>query len=333
MIAQLGQPAYRAGQLFRWLHRRGAAAWAEMTDLPRALTAALAEKFPLPLLEIADKRVSQIDGTVKYLYRLQDGEHVEAVVMPYSYGNSICISTQVGCKMGCVFCASTGAGFRRDLTAGEMLSEIYAARRDLGMRVSKVVLMGIGEPLDNFDCTARFLQLVSNPEGFGLSLRNLSLSTCGVVEGIDRLAELDLDLTLSISLHGATDAVRSRLMPHNRRDDIEELLRACRRYADKTRRRITFEYILLAGVNDSPEDAAALSKLLRGMICHVNLIPANRVFGSALQGSGRAAAVRFQETLTRNHISATVRRTMGADIAAACGQLRRSTQTGSEHNR
>ena len=321
-----GQQAFRADQIYRWLHKNPVDSFEEMTNLSKPLRALLSQQAQLFSVNIEKKLVSSIDGTVKYLYRLHDGNFVETVVMHYRHGTSICISTQVGCKMGCSFCASTKAGFVRNLTAGEMLWEIYRAEQDLGKPIHSVVLMGIGEPMDNYDNVLRFLQLLSSPEGRGLSLRHVSLSTCGVVPMIDRLAEERLQLTLSVSLHAAFDEKRDRLMPVNRRYPLKELLAACRRYADKTGRRISFEYILIDGVNDTPQDAAQLCRILHGMLCHINLIPANGVKEWQGRGSTVPAANRFAALLTEKGMNATIRRRMGSDIEAACGQLRRERE-------
>ena len=270
--------------------------------------------------------VSQLDGTVKYLYRLADGQHIESVRMAYEHGISLCISSQVGCKMGCAFCASTKAGFVRNLTASEILEQVYAAGRDAGERIGSIVMMGIGEPLDNFDQVMRFLELVSDPNGLNLSHRHISLSTCGVVDRIRELAEKDLQITLSISLHATDDAARSAIMPVNRRWNMEELLDACREYTDRTHRRISYEYALISGVNDSRKQAEELAALLKGMLCHVNLIPVNYVKEAGYQKSSKGRIYEFQKVLNDRGINATVRRTLGADINAACGQLRREAE-------
>ena len=325
-LSSLGLQPFRTDQIYRWLHKTPVDSFDEMTNLSKQTRALLAERAKVFGVNIEKKLVSSIDGTVKYLYRLYDGNFVETVIMRYQHGTSICISTQVGCKMGCSFCASTKAGFIRNLTPGEMLWEIYRAEQDLGEQIHSVVLMGIGEPMDNYDHVLRFLQLLSSPEGRGLSLRHVSLSTCGVVPMIDKLAEERLQLTLSVSLHAAFNDKRDRLMPVNRRYPLEMLLAACRRYADKTGRRISFEYILIEGVNDTPADAAQLSRILRGMLCHINLISANGVKEWQGKGSTVPAANRFAKQLCDMGMNATIRRRMGSDIEAACGQLRRERE-------
>ena len=316
-----GLPAYRAAQLFAWLQR--GALYEEMTNLPLALRRSLAEAAPLRYPRIAQKFVSRMDGTVKYVYELFDGEHIESVVMRYHHGTTICISSQVGCRMGCRFCASTLGGKVRDLCAGEMLGQIIVAARDLGERIDGVVLMGIGEPLDNYDNVLRFLQLCSAQQGLGIGQRHISLSTCGLVDKIDRLAEEKLGITLSISLHAPTDTLRSAIMPVNEKWGVDALLCATVRYFEKTGRRISFEYTMIDGVSDSPEQAQLLAKKLAGMGAHVNMIPLNNVTESGLHTSSKQAIHRFQTILEENGITATLRRTLGSDIDASCGQLRR----------
>lgn len=320
-LSGLGEPAFRAKQVFSWLHR--GARFEEMTNLPKALRERLASEYELHLPEVARKQVSARDGTVKYLWRLRDGHCVESVLMRYHHGNTVCISSEVGCAMGCAFCASTRGGLVRRLLPSEMLDQVLFTQLDSGLPVSNIVLMGIGEPLDNYDNVRRFLTLVNDPEGMNIGMRHISLSTCGLVEGIDRLAEENLQLTLSVSLHAPDDALRSRLMPVNRRYDIETLLAACRRYFDKTGRRISFEYAMIDGQNDTPEMAALLIRRLRGLPAHVNLIPLNRIEESPLQPSTRQAVLAFQQALEAAGVTATVRRTLGSDIDASCGQLRK----------
>ena len=320
-LSALGEPAFRAKQVFSWLHR--GASFDEMTNLPKTLRSRLAEEFELHRPEIARRQVSAKDGTVKYLWRLRDGCCVESVLMRYHHGNTVCISSEVGCAMGCAFCASTRGGLVRRLLPSEMLDQVLYTQLDSGLAVSNIVLMGIGEPLDNFDNVRRFLTLVNDPEGMNIGMRHISLSTCGLVEGIDRLAEENLQLTLSVSLHAPDDALRSRLMPVNRRYDVETLLDACRRYFETTGRRISFEYAMIDGQNDTPEMAALLIRRLRGLPAHVNLIPLNRIEESPLQPSTRQAVLAFQQALEAAGITATVRRTLGSDIDASCGQLRK----------
>lgn len=320
-IRGLGQPVFRAGQIFRWLHQRGAARFSAMTDIPKSLAALLDEQCEIESLSVARKQVSR-DGTVKYLFRLPDGNCIESVVMRYHYGNTICVSSEVGCRMGCRFCASTQNGLARVLTAGEIAAQVYAASADLGERISHIVLMGIGEPLDNYDNVLKFLHLISSPEGAGIGMRNISLSTCGLVPQIGRLAEEKLGLTLSISLHAPTDALRSSMMPVNDAYPLAQLIPACRAYQKITGRRISFEYSMVKGVNDSPECARQLAQLLKGMGAHVNLIPINPVDGSPYTASDAANVERFKDLLGRLGLNATVRRRLGTDISAACGQLR-----------
>ena len=315
-----GLPGFRAKQVYQWLHCRLAASYDEMTDLPKALREQLAEEYPLNICTVAKKQVSAADGTVKFLYALHDGDYIESVVMKYKYGYTVCVSSQVGCKMGC---ASTLGGFKRSLTAGEILSQVYTAQRELGERVSHIVLMGMGEPLDNFDNVMRFIELVTDEKGLNLSMRNISLSTCGVVPKIEELMKKKLQLTLSISLHAADSGLRSKIMPINKKYDVDELLAVCRRYAAETSRRISFEYSMLAGVNDSDECARLLASKLRGMLCHVNLIPVNEVEESPFKPSSPERIERFTEILAGSGITATVRRKLGSDIEASCGQLRR----------
>lgn len=322
-VAQQGLPSFRAKQIYQWLHRKNAASFEEMTDLPAALRQTLSEKCCVNFPKIKKKFVSVLDNTVKYLYIFQDGQCVETVLMRYHHGNSLCVSTQVGCRMGCGFCASTIAGFVRCLTPYEILSQLYAAERDTGEKVDSVVLMGIGEPLDNYDNVLRFLKMLSGPEGHHLSLRHLSLSTCGLVDRMDQLAQEGLQLTLSISLHAPNDQLRRQTMPVARRWPMDQLLEACRRYIQATGRRISFEYAMISGVNDSPASAKELAGKLKGMLCHVNLIPVNPVKERDYRSSSPEAVKRFVEILTASGIPTTVRRRLGADINAACGQLRR----------
>ncbi len=325
---------YRAAQIAAWLCK--AALFDEMTDLPKPLIARLKECATLSYPAVFDKKVSALDKTVKFLYRLTDGQLVEAVVMRYEHGYSICISTQAGCRMGCRFCASTLGGRVRNLTEGEMLGEILVAQRSLGVRISHVVLMGIGEPLDNYDHVLRFLRLVSAKEGLNISGRNISLSTCGLVPRIADLAKENLPLTLSVSLHASDNKRRSAIMPVNDRYPLEELLPACRDYFDATGRRISFEYTLIAGENDAPADADALAALLKTSFgdrpFHVNLIPVNPVKESGFQQGSRASVLAFCRRLNRLHVNATVRRTLGADINASCGQLRHAAGQNAKGN-
>ena len=321
-FAANGEPAYRAGQLFSWF-ARGVTAFLEMTDLSAALKERLAQRYTVAPVSIEQKFVSAIDGTVKYLLRLGDGHVIESVAMRYKHGISVCISTEVGCPMGCRFCASTLGGKVRNLSAGEILGQAAAVQRDLGARISNIVLMGIGEPLDNYDNVVRFLRLVNHEKGMNIGFRHISLSTCGLADGIDRLAQERLPITLSVSLHAPDDETRNRIMPVNRRFNVARLLRSCRAYQQAAGRRISFEYILIDGVNDSDRHAELLAARLQGMMSHVNLIPANFVAESGLRKSPPARVRAFLERLGRLGVNATVRRELGGDIAASCGQLRK----------
>ncbi len=317
-----GEKKFRAKQIYKWLHVKRIFDFDKMTDLSVQLREHLKDNFCVNGLFVQKKLESSIDNTVKYLYRLSDGNYVETVLMEYSYGHSICVSTQVGCKMGCRFCASAIAGFVRSLEPSEILMQIYETERNSGVKVSGVVLMGIGEPLDNFDNVVKFLRILSDSSGNNFSLRHVSLSTCGIVPRIYDLAELKLQLTLCISLHASDNEARSEIMPVNRAYNIQELLEACRHYIDRTGRRITFEYAVISGVNSSDKDADRLSDLLRGINCHVNLIPVNKVRERDYHTASSAVA-DFAKRLGKRGINATVRRTLGSDIEAACGQLRR----------
>ncbi len=322
VLKELNQPAFRAKQVFNWLHK-GVRSYEEMTNLPKALRDTLAEKYPLQIPEVVRKQESQKDGTIKYLWKLSDGNCVETVLMRYHYGNTVCISTEVGCRMGCAFCASTLGGLVRRLEPYEMLDQVLFTQVDSGQPVSHIVLMGIGEPLDNFDNVLRFLELVNSPEGMNISMRHISLSTCGLVPKIDQLAEKKLQLTLSVSLHAPNDAIRDTIMPVNKAYPTEQLLAACRRYYKATNRRISFEYAMIHGVNDTEAAAKELISRLKGLPAHLNLIPLNHVEESPLKPSTRQAVMKFQKTLEDAGIPATVRRSLGGDIDASCGQLRR----------
>ena len=319
----LGEKKFTASQIFAWLHQKEVASFDEMTNLSKALREKLKKNYAFYGCAIEKKLVSVYDKTVKYLFRLHDGELIESVVMHYKYGHTICVSSQVGCKMGCTFCASGIAGFVRNLLPGEILSQVYSAERDLGVRISHIVMMGVGEPLDNFENVLRFLHLVTDENGKNLSMRNISLSTCGVVPGIYRLLDEQLQLTLSVSLHAPNDDIRRKTMPVAKRYPMEELLKACRDYTARTHRRISFEYAMIAGVNDSDDNARELAQRLRGMLCHVNLIPVNSVKERDYVKSSAKRMQAFVAVLEQNHINVTVRRTLGSDINASCGQLRR----------
>ena len=322
LLKAMGQPSFRAKQVYTWLHR-GIRSFDEMTDLPKTLRTALAENYPLYTPQAVRRQESARDGTVKYLWRLSDGNCVETVLMRYHYGNTVCISTEVGCRMGCAFCASTLGGLVRRLEPAEMLDQVLFTQLDSGLPISHIVLMGIGEPLDNFDNVLKFLENVNSPLGLNISMRHISLSTCGLVPKIDALAEKKLQLTLSVSLHAPNNSVRDTIMPVNRAYPMEELIAACRRYYQATSRRISFEYAMIDGVNDTPAAARELLEKMRGLPAHFNLIPLNRVEESPLKPSSRAAVAEFQRILEQGGIPATVRRTLGGDIDASCGQLRR----------
>lgn len=320
--AAIGLPSYRADQIFHWLSR-GAASFAEMTDLSTSLRQTLSERYFIPCLKVLKKQVSKLDGTEKFLWELPDGETVETVLMRYQHGNTVCISSQVGCRMGCAFCASTLGGKVRDLWASEMLDEVLRTGIESGLPISNVVLMGIGEPLDNFDHVARFLVLVNSPKGLNIGMRHISLSTCGLTEGIDKLAELNLQLTLSVSLHAPDNETRTKLMPANRGRGVDSVLDACERYFIKTGRRVSFEYAMISGVNDSPYHAQLLAQKLKGTGTHVNLIRLNYVSERGFKPSDEQAVRAFIKTLSDSGVTITVRRRLGSDIDAACGQLRR----------
>ena len=322
VLKELGQPAFRAKQVFSWLHR-GVRSFDEMTNLPKALRDVLADKYPLHTPRVVRRQESKKDGTIKFLWELSDGNCVETVLMRYHYGNTVCISTEVGCRMGCAFCASTIGGLVRRLEPFEILDQVLFTQAESGLPISHIVLMGIGEPLDNFDNVMRFLELVNHPDGMNISMRHISLSTCGLVPMIDKLAEKKLQISLAISLHGPNDEIRNRIMPVNKAYPIDVLLAACRRYYDATSRRIHFEYAMIDGVNDRETDARELLQRLKGLQAHVNMIPLNHVEESPLKPSSRQAVQRFQKILEDGGIPATVRRTLGGDIDASCGQLRR----------
>ena len=319
-LRDLGEPAFRGKQVFTWLHK-GVRSFDEMSNLSKALREKLKAQCTITVPTVARKQISRLDGTIKYLWRLSDGNCIETVLMQYRHGNTVCISSQVGCRMGCAFCASTVAGKVRDLTAGEMLDQVLFTHLDAGREISNIVLMGIGEPLDNRENVLRFLELVNHPDGLHIGMRHISLSTCGVVPGIDWLADLGLQITLSVSLHAPDSETRSKIMPVNRAYDVEELFAACHRYFKKTGRRISFEYAMIDGVNDHDWQADLIAKKLKGMPGHVNMIPLNDVVESPFKPSRRIGA--FQKRLESHGITATVRRSLGGDIDASCGQLRR----------
>ena len=319
-LGEMGEPAFRGKQVFSWLHR-GVESFDEMSNLSKSLRERLDKAYYIEMPRAVRKQVSKLDGTTKYLWELGDGNCVETVLMQYRHGNTVCVSSQVGCRMGCVFCASTIGGKVRDLRPSEILDQVLFTQKDSGLPVSNIVLMGIGEPMDNLDNVLRFLELVNHPLGMEIGMRHISLSTCGVIPGIRRLAELGLQLTLSVSLHAPDSETRNKIMPVNRAYDVEELFAACQDYFRKTGRRISFEYAMVDGVNDSDWQADLIAKKLRGMPGHVNLIPLNNVAESPLRPSRRIRA--FQQRLESQGVTATVRRSLGGDIDASCGQLRR----------
>ena len=319
-LREMGEPAFRGKQVFTWLHR-GAVSFDAMSNLSKALREKLAAAYTITAPKVACKQVSRLDGTMKYLWELGDGNCIETVLMHYHHGNTVCISSQVGCRMGCAFCASTLGGKVRNLTASEMLDQVLFTQLDSGETISNIVLMGIGEPLDNLDTVLRFLELVNHPDGLHIGMRHISLSTCGLIPGIRRLGELELQLTLSVSLHAPDSETRSRIMPVNRAYDVDALFEACHWYFQKTGRRISFEYAMIDGVNDQDWQADLIAKKVRGMPAHVNLIPLNDVRESPWKPSRRIAA--FQKRMEEHGITATVRRSLGGDIDAACGQLRK----------
>ncbi len=322
-IVKLGEKPYRAKQLYEWMHVKLARDYDEMTSLPKKLREKLAEHYEYTALREVTVQTSRLDGTKKFLFGLSDGNLVESVWMQYHHGNSVCISSQVGCRMGCRFCASTLDGLERNLAPSEMLDQIYAISRSTGERVSNVVVMGTGEPLDNYDNLLRFLRMVTDENGLNISQRNITVSTCGIVENMRRLADEKLQITLALSLHGSTQEKRRELMPVANRYDIGDVIDACRYYFDQTGRRVTFEYSLVGGVNDTDEDAGNLCRLVGSLNCHVNLIPVNPIRERDYVESERRDILNFQKKLEKGHINATIRREMGRDIDGACGQLRR----------
>ena len=327
LLESMGEPKYRAAQLFKWL-QAGVEDFDEMTNIPLKLRNELREKCYIANVKIVKRFKSQLDETVKYVYELFDGEYIESVLMKYEHGYTVCISTQVGCRMGCKFCASGLGGLTRSLTASEMLAQLMCAEKDNGISVSNVVMMGMGEPLDNFENSARFLKLVSDKDGMNIGLRHISLSTSGVVSGIEKLAKLDMPITLSVSLHAPNDKIRDTMMPINKKWNIDALLKACKEYQKVTTRRISFEYALIEGVNDSAQCANELAEKLKGIMCHVNLIPANPIKENSFRKPDRRNILHFKKLLEDRGLTATVRRTLGADISASCGQLRKKAKEG-----
>lgn len=327
-VVKLKLPKFRALQIYKWLHQTGVSSFDEMTNLSKDLREKLKEEYFIPSCTIEDKYVSKLDETVKYLFKLYDGEYVESVIMKYKYGYTICVSSQVGCKMGCNFCASTLAGFKRNLLPAEMESQLHSAQNDLGIRISHIVLMGIGEPLDNYDNVIKFLRTVNDENGLNISLRDVTISTCGVVPRIYDLINENIPVTLTLSLHAPNDALRSSMMPVNDRWGVDEVITACKSYALETKRRVSFEYTLINGVNDTNACARELASKLHGFISHVNLIPVNDVEERGNIRSTDTAIRNFQDTLKSLGINATIRRTLGKDINASCGQLRRKKNGG-----
>lgn len=323
-IREMGGKAFRAKQIYQWLHEKLVTDFDEMSNLPKDLREQLKERFSLTALSPVDVQISRIDGTRKYLFRLWDGNVIESVWMQYHHGNSVCISSQVGCRMGCRFCASTLDGLERNLSASEMLDQVYRIQALTGERVSNVVIMGSGEPMDNYDNVIRFVRMISDGQGLHISQRNITVSTCGIVPGIRSLAEEDLQITLALSLHAPNDEVRKTLMPIANRYALKDVLDACRYYFEKTGRRLTFEYSLVSGVNDNIQEARALAALLKNMHGHVNLIPVNPIKERDYVQSGQRAIQEFKNYLEKNGINVTIRREMGRDINGACGQLRKS---------
>lgn len=328
----LGEKAFRGKQLFQWIHDKRVGCFDEMTNLSTSFREKLKEKYVISGVTMVEKQCSQRGDTAKYLFALPDGNVIESVWMKYHHGNSVCISSQVGCRMGCTFCASTLTGLTRNLTAGEMLSQIYEIQRETGERVSHVIIMGMGEPFDNYDNLLRFIRLISHEKGIHISQRNITVSTCGLVEQIRQLAEQRLQITLAISLHAPNDEIRRRTMPVAKSYGMDEIMDACREYFRKTGRRITFEYSMIRGVNDRVEHAVELAERIRGMNCHVNLIPLNEVKERKCLRSTEEDILRFKLTLEKNLINVTIRREMGSDIDAACGQLRKKFLTKNSRN-
>ena len=322
ILTERGHKRFRADQLYDWLHKKQVSSFDEMTNLPKSFIEDISSICYISVANIEKKLVSRYDNTIKYLFSLYDGEYVESVVMGYHHGYSMCISTQVGCKMGCTFCATGQGGFTRNLTASEMLGQIISAQKDLGIRISNIVLMGMGEPLDNYDNVLRFLSLVTDNDGLCIGARHITLSTCGLVPKIYDLADSGFPVTLSLSLHAPYDELRSKTMPVNNKYPIKQVLAACKYYADKTGRRITYEYAMINGVNDSDRCAYALAQLIKGTLCHVNLIPVNPVQGTGYNPSKDKRMMSFVNVLSKYNVNATVRRTLGSDINASCGQLR-----------
>ena len=327
-MEELGEKAFRAKQIYEWLHKKLADDFEEMTNLSKPLREKLDERYEIRRVEMERRQISQIDGTNKFLFCLNDGNMVESVLMKYKHGNSVCISSQVGCRMGCRFCASTLDGLERNLTPSEMLRQVYQIQKITGERVSNIVIMGTGEPLDNYDNFVKFVHMISDEHGLNISQRNITASTCGIVPNIRRLAEENLQITLALSLHGSNQEKRRSLMPVANKYELSEVLLACDYYFEKTGRRITFEYSLVHGINDTPEDAGELTGILKHRNCHLNLIPVNPIKERNYEKPDKKSAENFKNKLEKNGINVTIRREMGSDIDGACGQLRRKTMQG-----
>ena len=330
LIKELGEPAFRAKQIYEWIHKKLVKGYDEMTNVPLALKNKLSERLPFPELTEVTRKDSTSGDTSKFVFKLYDGYVIESVLMKYRYGNSVCISSQVGCRMGCTFCASTLLGLSRQLAPSEMLSQIYTIQRETGERVSNVVVMGTGEPLDNFDNLIKFIELLTYEKGLNISQRNITVSTCGLTENIKRLADKKFAITLAISLHAPTDEDRRRIMPIANKYTIAEIMEATDYYFDKTGRRISYEYSLIDGENDTPENAEKLAVLLKGKNCHVNLIPVNPIKERTYKSSTPKGVIRFKKILENRGINATIREEMGQDIDAACGQLRKEYMENTE---
>lgn len=322
-LQEMGEASYRAKQIFDWIHKKTVEDIEEMTNLSKSLREKLADNAKVSKVQQIEKKVSSQDSTIKYLFALEDDHIIESVLMRYGYGTAACISSQVGCKMGCTFCASTLGGVERNLTAGEMLSQVYAMQQDSGEKISSIVLMGSGEPLDNYQQVLKFIHLIHSPQGQNLGQRHITLSTCGLIDRILELAEEELQITLAISLHAPNDEIRNRIMPVSKKNPMDQLLKVCRDYADRTKRRITFEYALIQGINDNEDCARELAGKLRHMLCHVNLIPVNEVKERKYQKSSQETIQKFADCLNAKGIETTIRRRLGSDINAACGQLRK----------
>ncbi len=322
-IENIGEKTFRAKQIYEWLHVKLADTFEEMTNLPKALREKLETEYEIPMVRMLERQISKLDGTNKFLFQLQDGHVVESVLMKYKHGNSVCISSQVGCRMGCRFCASTIGGLERNLKVSEMLGQIYQIQKISGERVSNVVVMGTGEPLDNYDSFVKFIHMLTDEHGLNISQRNITVSTCGIIPNMKRLAEEELQITLALSLHGSTQEKRQTLMPIANRYELSEVLRACDYYFEKTGRRITFEYSLVHGVNDNEEDANELIGILKRRNCHLNLIPVNPIKERNFEKPSKKSAENFKNKLEKSGINVTIRREMGSDIDGACGQLRR----------